>query len=258
MIEPEPLLSATALSVAAGGRPLLDGLTLSVRQGECWGLIGPNGSGKTSLLHVLAGILPPAGGVVRYATRPAESLSSRQRARHVGIMLQNEDHVFPATVLERVLAGRHAHRHPWAWETATDIQLARDALARTGMLAFEDRLLSSLSGGERRRAQLAALLYQAPVVAMLDEPENDLDLRYQAQLLAELVGEFTRNGRGAIMVLHDVNLAVRLCSHLVMLDGKTAIAGTTDQIATSRRLSALYGCSVREVTGAGRRLFVTD
>jgi len=257
MVDPEPLLSATALSVTAGGRRLLDDLTFSVRQGECWGLIGPNGSGKTSLLHVLAGILPVGSGEVRYATRPADSLSPRQRARHVGVMLQNEDHVFPATVLERVLAGRHAHRRAWAWETATDIRLARDALERTGMLMFEDRLLSTLSGGERRRAQLAALLCQAPLVAMLDEPENDLDLRYQTQLLAELIREFTSNGRAAIMVLHDVNLAVRLCSHLVLLDGETAVAGTTDETATAERLSALYGCPVREVADIGHRLFVT-
>jgi iron complex transport system ATP-binding protein len=254
----DALLEVEDLDLEAGGHRLCSGLGFRVRAGERWGILGPNGSGKTTLLHTLAALRVPAGGRILYAGTPVERLSRRDCALHAAIMLQNEDYVFPVTVLERALAGRHPHVPVLAWESPRDIDLARRALARTGLSGFEHRSVLTLSGGERRRLQIAALLCQAPRLALLDEPENDLDLRHQTKLMKQLVGEFSGASRALVMVLHDINLARRYCTHLLLLGVEGARSGPAAMMATPDRLSALYGCTVRQLDDDGQPFFVTD
>jgi iron complex transport system ATP-binding protein len=250
------VLEVRDLAVEIAGRALCEHLTFTVRAGQCWGLLGPNGSGKTTLLHTLAGLRAPASGSIGTRGTPLARLSRRERARHIGIMLQNEDYVFPVTTLERVLAGRHPHLAPFAWETRQDVEMARAALAQVDLAEFADRPVSTLSGGERRRLQIAALLCQAPQLALLDEPENDLDLRYQTRLLGQLAGHFTGPGRAALIVSHDVNLARRLCSHLVLLRDGTAETGPVTELGAAERLSALFGCAIVEAESPAGPLLV--
>lgn len=251
------LLEARGLGLAVGGRRLCSGLNLGVREGECWAILGPNGSGKTTLLHALGGLRPTDEGSVQWRGMAMSRIAPRRRAREIGLMLQNEDVAFPVSVLERVLAARHPHLPLLAWETAADLQLAREALALAELGHCERRITSTLSGGERRRLQLAALLCQAPRLALLDEPENDLDLRHQSRLIAHVVERFTRPGHAAVMVLHDVNLACRLCTHLVLLGEGEASAGPVDELATVERLSALYQCELTRIAGPQGGFLVT-
>lgn len=257
MATDDALLDVEGLGLQAGGRMLFRALSFRVEAGERWGILGPNGSGKTTLLHTLGGLRAAVAGRIRYAGTAVEHLSRRDCARHAGVMLQNEDYVFPVTVLERVLAGRHPHLPALAWESTEDIDLARQALSRAGLAGFEHRSVLTLSGGERRRLQIAALLCQAPRLALLDEPENDLDLRYQTELVKDLVGEFSGTGRAVVMVLHDINLARRHCSHLILLGDDGVQRGTTAMMATPERLSALFGCTVRQLDDDGKPVFVT-
>ncbi|MEN8175363.1 MAG: ABC transporter ATP-binding protein [Pseudomonadota bacterium] len=252
-----PLLAARGLEVRIGPLQVCAGFDLRINAGECWGILGPNGSGKTTLLHTLAGVRPPAGGEIRAGATPLSRLEGRERARHLGLLLQNEDYRFPIRVLERVLAGRHPHLKALSWESAEDLRMAWEALDRVGLGGQGQRLASSLSGGERRRLQLAALWCQGPRVTLLDEPENDLDLRHQHRLLVDFIRAVTGEARAAVMVLHDPNLALRLCSHLLLLkDGGVLAQGPAAETVSDKSLSQLYDCPVMQVQGPDGPLFV--
>jgi iron complex transport system permease protein len=237
-----PLLEACALEVAVAGRTLCRGLDLRVLPGERWAILGPNGAGKTSLLHTLAGLRPPAGGELRFSGRPLAAWPRRALARHLGLLPQDSEDPFPASVLETTLVGRHPHLGRWRWEGAEDLAAARAALAAVGLEGMEGRLSATLSGGERRRLAIATLLAQAPVLYLLDEPANHLDLHHQAAVLRHFADTARHGARALLMVLHDPNLASRYCDHVLLLfaDGE-ALAGPAQEVLSAERLTRLYG-----------------
>lgn len=250
------LLEADSLSVAVGGRVLFDGLTIAVEHGQCWAIVGPNGAGKTSLLRTLAGLAAPWRGSVRYNGRALESLAPRERARERSVLPQDSQDAFPATVLEIALIGRHPHLSRFAWESEADGARARDALARFGLSGFENRDVRTLSGGERRRAALAALLVQDTPLALLDEPSSHLDIGQQAAALDVFVQLARERGRAVVMVLHDLHLATRFCDHAIAIGGGHACAGCASQVLTAPALSALFGRPLAELSSGGLRTFV--
>jgi iron complex transport system ATP-binding protein len=159
-------------------------------------------------------------------------------------------------VLETALLGRHPHLGPWGREDGEQLELARRALAQVGLEALEQRQVASLSGGERRRLALASLLTQDPRLALLDEPVNHLDLPQQQRQLQLLRGRCER-GKGVLMVLHDVNLALRFCTHLLLLYGDGYHdQGPLEQVAERERLERLYDHPLIELQGPRGRLLV--
>lgn len=251
------LLQAQRLDVAVPGRMLCRGLDLVIEPGQRWAILGPNGAGKTSLLHTLGGIRAPTAGQVFGAGADLQTLPALERARHIGLMAQDDELTFPSTVIEAALSGRHPHLGRWAWEDADDIALTRQALADVGLAGWEDRAVASLSGGERRRLAIASLLTQQPRLALLDEPSNHLDLGHQLQLLGLLCARFSDPQHALVMVLHDINLAMRFCDQLLLLPGDGSWqAGPTATLATADRLGPLYGCSLQEIEIKGGRAFL--
>jgi iron complex transport system ATP-binding protein len=251
-----PLLEARHLAIAAGGRTLCTGLAFEVRAGECWAVVGPNGAGKTTLLRTLAGLAPPAGGSVRYGGTDAAALDVRARARHRAFLPQDSIDAFPATVLETVLIGRHPHLSRFAWERDDDVTRAQAALSHFGLQGLAERDVRTLSGGERRRVALAALLVQDAPLALLDEPSSHLDIAQQAAAL-ELFVQLARERRGAlVMVLHDLHLATRFCDHAIAIGGGQAHAGRAEEILTEDALSALYGRPLARLASGTLSTFV--
>jgi iron complex transport system ATP-binding protein len=250
------LLSTRDLTLRVAGRTLLEGLDLDIQAGECWAVLGPNGTGKTTLLHTLAGLREPQAGSVSWQGRPLTGIPRRELARHLGLLLQDDHDPFPANVLETVLTGRHPHLGRWGWEGPSDLALARQALHAVDLAELEDRPLVTLSGGERRRLAIATLFTQDPRLALLDEPTNHLDLHHQVGLLQQLHDTFTADGRALLLVLHDINLALRCCDHLLLLhgDGRWE-SGRAAELASAERLSVLYGQPLRAIDGDGRRYF---
>jgi iron complex transport system ATP-binding protein len=250
------LLSSRDLSLRVAGRTLVAGLDLDIQAGECWAVLGPNGTGKTTLLHTLAGLREPQGGSVAWQDHPLSGIPRRELARQLGLLLQDDHDPFPASVLETVLTGRHPHLGRWGWEGPADLALARQALRAVDLAELEDRPLTTLSGGERRRLGLATLLTQDPRLALLDEPTNHLDLHHQVGLLQQLHDTFTADGRALLLVLHDINLALRCCDRLLLLygDGRWE-SGPADELASAERLSTLYSQPLRALDGDGRRYF---
>jgi len=250
-------LVCRGLSVEAAGRTLLRDLEVELEPGQRWGLLGPNGCGKTLLLHTVAGLRPAAAGSIQIDGVPLERLRRRRVAQRVGLLFQEAAPTLPATVLETVLTGRHPHLRPWQWQATGDERIARKALQAVALEGLEHRDLTSLSGGERQRVAIATLLAQEPEIYLLDEPTNHLDLRHQLRAL-RLFADLASAGASLLMSVHDVNLALRFCDHLILIQGPRVLAGPVREIATAERLSELYGHRLHPVAGPRGPLLVPD
>lgn len=252
-----PRLYARELTLRIGSRTLCDRLTVDFEPGRVWAILGANGAGKTTLLHTLAGLRAPEDGTLFLDGASIFAVAARERARTLALLLQDYDTSMPASVMETVLSGRHPHLAPFAWEGADDYAAADAALAAAGVAHLRERQLATLSGGERRRIELAAVLAQATPVLLLDEPTNHLDLRHQQEILALLAGRGRQPDRLIIMVLHDVNAALRTCDRALLLYGDGSVAhGSCADVITTANLERLYGCPMRELSQDATRYFL--
>jgi iron complex transport system ATP-binding protein len=250
-----PLLECSGVDVCVGSRTLVRGLDLQVAGGSMLAILGPNGSGKSLSLHTLAGLRSPKAGALLISGRPLTEWSRRALARELALLPQNVEDPFPASVIETVLLGRHPHIARWQWESARDFAIASDALAAVGLAGYEERDVLTLSGGERRRAALAAVLAQTPRIFLLDEPTNQLDPNHQLEAL-QLLRERADRGAAVIVTLHDPNLAERFAD-TVLLIGKdgTWRCGRVADILNPQQLSILYDTRFEAVEIGGRRVF---
>ena len=254
---PAPVLAARALDVAAGTRLLVRALEFDARGGEFIALLGRNGVGKTLTLHTLAGLRAPAAGRVQLDGRDLSAWPGSARARRLALLPQTVDEPFPSSVFESALIGRHPHLPFWQWEGAEDHAAAGAALAAVGLAAFRDRAVESLSGGERRRLDIATLLAQDAAACLLDEPINHLDPQHRNDVLA-LFRARADSGQLVIASLHDATLAARYADRVLLLhgDGRWQF-GETGPTLSAGNLSALYGVAVEEIAHRGRRVFVS-
>ena len=251
-------LHCADLTLTVAGRTLCSGLEFTVKPGEVWGVLGPNGSGKTSLLNVLAGLAQPATGSIALDQLSIASLPVVARARAIGVLPQHEESEFWGTALEYVSLGRFPHESAWmTWQRTDGDDAAHAALASVGIGDFAHRRYSTLSGGERQRVRLAQVLAQAPQFLLLDEPLQHLDLHHQQQVLNLVKGLARDQQRGVVMVLHDVLWPSRICTHALLLDGRGgARTGTAREILTQANLQALFGCALQAVGDSSEAGFV--
>ncbi len=233
------LLEAHNLSYSIGDKTLVNQVTLSLQAGEILAIVGPNGAGKTTLLKLLSGDLKPNTGDVLLDGMPLEHIGAREQAKKRSVMRQNIVMSFPFSSLEVVLMGRHPHLGPRG-ETAEDIALARDSLERTEALLFEQRIFTTLSGGEQARVTLARALAQTTPVMLLDEPTAALDLRHQHGTL-RLAREHARAGGAVLAILHDLNLAASYADRIgVISQGELVALGTPWEVLEASRLEEVY------------------
>jgi iron complex transport system ATP-binding protein len=251
-------LECAHVTVRVPGRTLVDDLSLRLLPGRVVVVLGRNGAGKSSLLHSLAGVNPHASGTVLVDERPLEQWPRRDLARHLALLPQTNDDPFPGTALETVLVGRHPHIGLWRWENAHDREIARRSLAAADLAGCDDREVDTLSGGERRRLAVAAVLAQEPAVFLLDEPIHQLDPHHQIETL-RLFRTQADAGRLVVMSLHDVGLAARYADDAILLygDGRW-LHGAAATVLNEERLGELYGTRIRELRWQGGRTFVAD
>ncbi|SDI38008.1 iron complex transport system ATP-binding protein [Sinosporangium album] len=231
-------LSLTSVSVRLGTAPIVADCDLTVGDGERVGLVGPNGSGKTSLMRTIYRALDPVAGSVALAGDDIRTLSQRQIARRAALVAQDNAPDFDFTVEEVVAMGRG----PWigAFETTTGRNNApiASALERVGLAGHRTRRLSTLSGGERQRALVARALAQESPLLLLDEPTNHLDVHTALELL-ELVRDL---GRATLCVLHDLNLAATYCDRLYVLHrGRIVANGPPEEVLDPELVQAVFG-----------------
>ena len=249
------MLSASDVSYGYADRAfMLRDINLSVPRGSLTGLLGPNGCGKTTLLKLLSGVLPPEHGMVAFDGRALRQIARRELARHIAVVPQETHPAFDYTAVEMVLMGRHPHLGLFQLEGPHDLAVAYDAMAATGTADLAERSYMTLSGGEKQRVVIAGALAQSPDLLLLDEPTASLDLGYQLEV-ASLLSRLNRE-REVTMVLatHDLNLAAGLCDTLVLLRGGRVLAqGPTREVLTAPMIAQLYDvdADVRYHEGAG-------
>lgn len=250
------LLAAENLSVRRGPRTVVAGVSLHLAAGEVVGLIGANGSGKSTCLSALAGLLPPAGGGVTLTGQPLTGLPPEARARQLGYLPQNPECHWPLSVRQVVTLGRLPYRSPWGGLGAADAAAVAAALHRLELEPLAERTLTRLSGGERMRVMLARVLAGEPRVLLADEPTDGLDPHHQLQVM-ELLRTLAAEGRGVLTVLHDLSLAERFCDRLLLLhEGRIIAAGPAEQVLTPENCARAYRIETVRFDQAGRRVTV--
>lgn len=243
-------LDVTGVTVRLGGQTALHDVTLTVADGTMVGLLGPNGSGKSTLLRTLWHALPPERGAVLVDGADVAGLPTREVARRIGVLMQDDDTDPRYTAREVVATGRLPHRRLLGADDAPGDPVG-DALRTAGADEFADRRIESLSGGQRQRVLAARTLAQATPIVLLDEPTNHLDLAAQHDLLAL----FRRLDVTVVAALHDLNLAAAYCDRLHLLDrGRLVASGTPEEVLTAGRIGAVFGVSaaitVNPLTGS--------
>jgi len=240
------LLSANSLSLSYNGHNVVEGFNLSIPKRTIVGLVGPNGSGKTTILRALAGLNEPRSGTTLVQGKHASRLDKRLRARPIGWVPQQESAAWPLTVSEVVRLGRAPHRGWLMPFTAEDMDIVECALARADLLALKHRPVNKLSGGEFQRVLIARVLAQEPEALLLDEPTASLDIHHQIQVLDLVRGLVHEKGLSVVMAIHDLNLAVRYCDQLVLLNrGRQVSAGTPEEVLTPENLHTVFGVNAR-------------
>jgi len=232
-------------------------LSFELTGGEILALLGRNGSGKSLTMHTLAGLRSAQTGSVKLNGQAVDS--DRQTiARHLALLPQYTEDIFPSTVLDTVMIGRHPHIGRLRWESDKDRRIALDALTQMDLAEMSTRDVSTLSGGERRRLAIAQVMTQTPQVYLLDEPTNHLDPQHQLEVL-QVFADQARNGASVIVSLHDVNLAARYADRCLLLfgDGRWKL-DQTSSVLTEERLSELYKTSMEAISWHGKQLFVAN
>jgi iron complex transport system ATP-binding protein len=256
MLRSHRSLDASGVDVSVPGRLLVRGLELEVRPGEFVAILGQNGAGKTLTLQTLAGLRTPAAGDIALDGRPLAEWHRRELARRIGLLPQDSEDIFPASVFETALIGRHPHIGTLRLESRVDHDIASQSLARVGLSALRDRAVTTLSGGERRRLAIAQLLTQAPSYYLLDEPLNHLDPQHQLAVL-RMFRSLATAGAAVIATLHDVNLARRYSDRCLMLfgDGRWEF-GSTSAIVSAASLSRLFDLPMESLAWRDTEVFV--
>lgn len=235
------MIKANELSFRYGERVILDRFSYSFEKNRFYGIIGPNGTGKSTLLQLIAGVLTPAAGSVSFEGVPLPRIPRKQLAQRIAVLQQGGLPALGFTVREVVAMGRYPYQN-WLGSEKNDFEkLIDDALQLTGLTYLANRTLEQLSGGERQRAALAKVFVQQPDVILLDEPTTYLDIGYQ-QMIMELVQQWQREKKLLVVaVLHDLNAAALYCDELIALDnGKLLAAGSAKTVLTSAHIAELY------------------
>ncbi|MFC2688126.1 MAG: ABC transporter ATP-binding protein [Arachnia propionica] len=239
------MLATQDLGCSLGKYPILNGVDLEVPEGEMMALVGPNGTGKSTLLRTLAGLLPIPSGRVLVAGRDLVKLSPLERARTLAMVGQQEETPADLRVAEVVALGLLPHRPPWSGGGRKERNAVAEALEQVSMTAYANRGFHQLSGGEQRRVLLARGLAQRTELLLLDEPTNHLDIRHQHALLRMVRGL----GRTVIAAIHDLDLAATYFDHIVVLnDGGVAADGKPSEVLTPELVGDVFGMAASMVT----------
>jgi iron complex transport system ATP-binding protein len=235
-------------------RDALRGVSLEVREGEFHAVLGPNASGKTTLVRVALGAVEPVSGAAAIFGRPAGRWPPRELARLVGVVPQREENLFPQRVRETVLLGRYPHLSLWGAERPADHAAVDRALQACDAGHLAERRIWTLSGGEYQRVRIARALAQEPRLLVLDEPGVSLDVRHEMELFELARGLVDRPGdRGTgeggglavVMITHHVNLAARFADRVLLLaEGRTAGSGTPGEVLTRETVARVFSWPV--------------
>ncbi len=225
-----------------GKTPALQDFTLSLGAGKFYGIVGPNGCGKTTFLDLLVGSKEPASGSIHYNEQPLSSYKKLELARQVSLVPQDFSIGFDYSVEEVVLMGRHPYIHRFASPSAEDWQRVADAMDVIGISHYADRSITELSGGEKQRVVVARALAQDTPVLLFDEATSNLDIQYSLQIFAKVRGLVEQEGRTVIAVIHNLNFAAAYCDEIIFIkDGRLCKKGAAAKVMNADTIAEVFG-----------------
>lgn len=235
------ILAFHHVAAGYGNREILKDVTMTVQEGEFSGLIGSNGTGKSTLIKCISGLLPLKRGSISVCGKDNARLKNKERARMVAVVPQSYHVEYNFLVEDIVMMGRNPHLGLGRRENREDFQIVEDAMKMTNTEIFRGRFYNELSGGERQRVILARAIAQKPQIILLDEPTSALDVHHQIEVM-ELISRMNRDENMTVLaVLHDINMASRFCKRMVMLqDGVVSEEGTPHQVINRENMEDLY------------------
>ncbi len=235
------ILKFEHVAAAYGDREVLKDVNLTIREGEFAGLIGSNGTGKSTLIKCVSGLLPLKRGSIRICGKENAALKNKERAQLVAVVPQSYHVEYDFTVEDIIMMGRNPYLSFRRKESEEDQEIVQEAMRVTNTEMFRGRYYNELSGGERQRVILARAIAQKPRVILLDEPTSALDVHHQIEVM-ELIARLNEEENMTVLaVLHDINMASRFCKRMIMLqNGVVTADGTPDQVINRKNMESLY------------------
>lgn len=223
---------------------MLDGISLEIRGAQVVSILGPNGVGKSTLIHCINKILSPTAGTVLLDGRDVSEYSLKEVARRVGYVPYSSSDTFPLTVVDTVLLGRHPHA---GWRTTDeDLEIVYDVLEKLEIQDLALRYFNELSAGQHQKVMLARGLVQRPEVLLLDEPTSNLDIKHQLGISRTLRRLAHTEDLLVVMISHDLNIAARYSDNIILMHaGKVFAVGTPREVLTEENIRHVYGVSCR-------------
>jgi len=245
------LLEATGLSVKFGDRTILDDIGFSVDKGEFIGLIGANGTGKTTLLRTLSGMLSEHKKKINFLGHPLSDYQPKQLAQKLAYLPQGNESHWSITAENLVMLGRLPYQKAWQGASELDHHIVQQVMQACDVSQFATHTIDTLSGGERARVFLSRALAVEPQLLLVDEPIAGLDPGHQIEVMDKF-RQLSESGMGIVCVIHDLTLAARYCQKLVMLDEKKIISqGLPEQVLSPENLACCFNirAHISEVEG---------
>ncbi len=234
-------LSGVELRLSYDGPPVVDGLTIDIPIGQITVIVGANGCGKSTLLRAFARVLTPDSGKVILNGDQIQNMPTRDVARQLGLLPQNQRTPDAIAVKDLVRRGRYPHQGLFDQWSKKDEEAVDRALRTTGLQDFGERLVDELSGGQRQRVWIAMVLAQDTPIMLLDEPTTHLDMAHQVEILELLSRLSIEEKRTIVMVLHDINLAARYATNLIaMRDGSIIYSGRPAEVVSSEMVKDVF------------------
>ena len=256
----DPRLSVEQVSYAYAPNPqqapvfTLEATSFQAKAGEVVAVLGPNASGKSTLLQIISGALPPLSGRVLLSGNVTHQLEPRTRGQRIAMVQQESQLLFPSKAWEFVLQGRHPYGRSLRFESDEDVTIAQNALAQVGAEYLSDRRMDQISGGEKQRVILARALAQQPLLLLLDEPTLHLDIGAQVDLLETLRRLAAENRYTVVVVTHELNLAGEYADQVVLLQrGKALRVGPPASVYQRDLLEQVFQTQLTVETGASGR-----
>ena len=253
------MLRIEDLSLSYGDKPVVQNLNLRVKKGQVVSIIGPNASGKSTILKSIAGIIKPVSGKIFIEEKDISKMDSKKLAQKVSILLQQNKTLDDMSIEELVYFGRYPHKKWFEGFEASDKKIIEEVMKLTNTFALRDKTLETLSGGERQRAWIAMALAQEPDILLFDEPTTYLDMAHQIEFL-ELVNRLNKEtGVTVVLVLHDLNQAARYGNYLfAMKEGKIFAQGSPEEVLNSQNILSIYNIEAKIFNAAGYPVVIPE
>ena len=228
------------------GKKVIDGVSLALAPGRFYGVIGPNGCGKTTMVDLLCRFRAPQQGRIDYNGKRLSAFSKRQLAREISLVPQNFYINFPFRVRDVVMMGRYPYIPRFGRPSGRDAGIVADVMAAADVAGMAERLVTELSGGERQRVVFARALAQDTPVLILDEATSNLDVGHAIRLLGLAARRVQQESKTVLAVFQDINQAAAYCDHLVFMSrGKVAAHGDTRDVLNPDTVRAVFGVEAR-------------